>query len=155
MFIIEDEESKSLKLPNEYGVDDIPLIIQDKNFNDDGSFSSSSKMFSNVGILGDEILVNGTHSPYFEAETNLVRFRVLNASNARIYNLGFDDNRSFYLIGTDSGLLESPVKLKELMLSPGERAEIVIEVSPGETVVLQSKNLNLEAPFWVERYNGG
>ena len=155
MFIIEDEESKHLAIPNKYGVDDIPLIIQDKKFKKDGSLSASSPLFSSVGILGDEILVNGTHSPYFEATTNLVRFRVLNGSNARIYNLAFDDNRNFHLIGTDGGLLEAPVQLNELMLTPGERAEIVVELSPGETVVLQSKKVDLDAPFWVERYNGG
>ncbi|MBE4909236.1 multicopper oxidase domain-containing protein [Bacillus luteolus] len=155
MFIVDDENSKSLELPKEYGVNDIPLIIQDKNFNNDGSLSTGSKMFSNVGILGDEILVNGTHSPYFEATTNLVRFRVLNASTARVYNFSLDDNRSFHMIATDSGLLESPVELEELMLSPGERAEIVVEVVPGETVILQSKDPNLGAPFWGERYNGG
>lgn len=155
MFIIDDEESKKLDIPSDYGVNDIPLIVQDKNFHGDGSFSPSSKMFSNVGILGDEILVNGTHSPYFESSTNLVRFRVLNASNARIYNFGFDDERKFHLIATDSGLLEAPLELNELMLSPGERAEIVVEVSPGESTILQSKDPDLEAPFWGERYNGG
>ena len=155
MLIIEDEASKKLNLPKTYGVDDIPLIVQDKNFHQDGSLSRDSKFFSNVGILGDEILVNGTHSPYFEAKTNLVRFRVLNGSNGRVFNFQFDDHRTFHLIATDSGLLDAPKQMTQLMLSPGERAEIIVKVSPGEKVVLQSKAVDLKAPFWLESYNGG
>lgn len=155
MLIIDDEESERLSIPKTYGVDDIPLIVQDKNFAPDGSLSRESKFFSNVGILGDEILVNGTHSPYFEAKTSLVRFRLLNGSNARLYQFQFDDQRDFHLIATDSGLLEAPLKFNQLRLSPGERAEIVVKVSPGENVVLQSKNVDLDAPFWIESYDGG
>lgn len=58
-------------------------------------------IFSNVEILGEEILVNGTHAPYFEATTELVRLRLLNASNARVYNPGFSDNREYSLVGTE------------------------------------------------------
>lgn len=97
-------ESRALEIPDTYGVDDIPLIIQDKRFDGDGSLDTGSPLFSSVGILGDEILVNGTHAPYFEATAELVRLRVLNASNARVYNLGFSDNRKYSLIGADSGL---------------------------------------------------
>lgn len=155
MLIIDDEKSKRLPLPKTYGVDDIPLIVQDKSFQNDGSLSRDSKFFSNVGILGDEILVNGTHQPYFEATTNLIRFRVLNGSNSRVYHFRFDDRRDFHLIATDSGLLESPQKMNQLLLSPGERAEIIVNVSPGERVVLQSRDVDLGGPFWLASYNGG
>ena len=155
LFILDDQNSQELNLPDEYGIDDIPLIIQDKNFNKDGSLSKDTKIFSNVGILGDEILVNGTHSPYFEATTNLVRLRLLNASTARVYNFQFDDERAYNLIGTDAGLLESPVELTSLLLSPGERAEIVVAINPNDNVILQSNSPDLQSPFWGQRYNGG
>jgi FtsP/CotA-like multicopper oxidase with cupredoxin domain len=155
LFLLDDPESQALDLPDTYGVDDIPLIIQDKRFNSDGSLSTGTPLLSEIGILGDEILVNGTHAPYFEASTTLVRFRVLNASNARVYNLGFTDGRAYWLIGTDSGLLESPVTMTRLQLSPGERAEIVVQVAPGDEVMLRSFPPDLGLDFWSERANGG
>jgi len=155
MFIIDDPDAQSLNIPQNYGVDDIPLIIQDKRFSQDGSMNSGAPFFSNVGTLGDHIVVNGTLNPYFEATTNLVRFRILNASNARVYDLGFNDNRSFFLIGTDSGLLEEPVEMERLMLSPGERAEIVVKISSDDNVILKSYAPDLSSPFWAQRFNGG
>jgi len=142
-------------IPQTYGVDDIPLIIQDKRFTQDGLMASSAPFFSNVGTLGDQILVNGTLNPYFEATTNLVRFRILNASNTRVYNLGFTDNRSFSLIGTDSGLLEKPIEMKRLMLSTRERAEIVVTIFLGDEVIMRSYSPDLGAPFWAQRFDGG
>jgi blue copper oxidase len=108
-----------------------------------------------VGILGDEILVNGTHDPYFEATTRLVRLRVLNASNARVYKLGFTDGRPYWLIGTDTGLLEAPDQRSRLQLSPGERAELVVEVAPDDRVTLRSFPPDLGMSFPLERANGG
>jgi FtsP/CotA-like multicopper oxidase with cupredoxin domain len=155
MFIVDDPDLEDLAIPSEYGVDDIPLIVQDKQFNSDGSLDFSNGMFSNLGILGDEILVNGTHTPVFEATTNLVRLRVLNASNARIYNFGFADDRQFSVIGSDTGLLEAPVGMDRIQLSPGERAEIVVEVDAGDDVMLRSFAPDLEMDVWNERVNGG
>jgi len=156
MFILDDPDLEDLELPDTYGVDDIPLIIQDKKFNNDGSLNFDKPIFGNVGILGDEILVNGTHGPSFEATSSLVRFRVLNASNARLYNLGFNDNRSYTLIGTDTGLLEEPIYLNRLLLSPGERAEIVVEIEPEDDLILRSFEPNINGlNFWEQRFNGG
>ncbi len=155
MFLLDDPESEALEIPDTYGVDDVPLIVQDKRFNDDGSLDTGSPIFSIAGVIGDEILVNGTHAPLFEATTELVRFRVLNASNGRVYNLGFTDNREFALIATDSGLMESPVPLTRLQLSPGERAEIVVQVAPGDDVMLRSFEPDLDLDFFADRMNGG
>jgi suppressor of ftsI len=144
MFLIDDEESQSLDLPQEYGVDDIPLIVQDKQFHDDGSLDASAGGPTGVpgldifGLLGEEILVNGTHAPYLDVEAERVRLRVLNGSNSRSYHLGFDDDRDFDLIATDTGMLDAPERLDRVRLSPGERAEIVAEFTPGEEVVLRS-----------------
>ncbi len=155
LFIIDDPDLEDLALPREYGVDDIPLIVQDKQFNDDGSLDFSTGMMSNLGILGDEILVNGTHAPRFQASTSLVRFRVLNASTARVYNFGFDDNRTFDVIGSDTGLLAAPVSMDRLQLSPGERAELVVSMAPGDDVMLRSFEPDLGMDAWNDRTNGG
>jgi suppressor of ftsI len=134
MFIIDDEDSK--KLPSQYGVDDIPLIIQDKLFSEDGQLLEDNE--SSFGTLGNEILVNGTYDPYLEVKASQVRFRLLNGSNARAYHFGFTDDRSFQLVANDAGLLNEPIAMNRIMLSPGERAEIVVEFKPGEETVFHS-----------------
>ncbi|MBA3275187.1 MAG: multicopper oxidase domain-containing protein [Chloroflexia bacterium] len=145
LFLIEDD-SDGLDLPREYGIDDIPLIIQDKNFTDDGEMSMDTGSFfdqlggsANFGILGDTVLVNGTWDPYLDVTRSLVRFRILNGSNARFYNLGFDDDRPFRLIATDNGFVPGePVELTRLLLGPGERVEIVVAFGERDDVVLRS-----------------
>lgn len=134
MFIIDDEDSK--KLPSDYGVNDIPLIVQDKLFTSKGQLSEKDD--TTFGTLGNEILINGTYDPYLKVTANQVRFRLLNASNARSYQFGFDDGRSFKLVANDAGLLQEPVTLERFKLSPGERAEIVVEFKPGEKTILHS-----------------
>jgi FtsP/CotA-like multicopper oxidase with cupredoxin domain len=153
MFIV-DDPTRDIELPDTYGVDDIPLIIQDKRFDDDGSLAHSAPFASTTGILGDTILVNGTYDPYVEATTTLVRFRVVNASNARVYNLGFTDDRRFWQVGSDSGLLERPHETQRVQVAPGERAEIVVPVEPGDEAVLRSFGPDLGMGL-DERFNGG
>ncbi|THV40498.1 multicopper oxidase family protein [Glycomyces buryatensis] len=138
MFIIDDEESEGMNLPSEYGVDDVPMVVQDKKFDGDNQLDDRAAFMSMQGILGDEILVNGTLGPYFEVTTRLVRLRLLNGSNSRLYNFGFADDREFSLIATDGGLLPGPWETDRLQLSPGERAEIVVAFEPGETIDLRS-----------------
>ena len=133
LFIVADPKSK-LALPEQYGIDDIPLIVQDKIFNSDASLNYP---VVHEGVKGDTILVNGAITPTFNAPAQFVRFRILNGSNARIYNFGFSDNRQFFQIGTDGGLLEEPVALTRLMLSTGERAEILVDFSGQESSQLK------------------
>lgn len=135
LFLIEDEES--LKLPSRYGVDDIPIIIQDKLFKGDGSLIEKMNL-TPFGLLGNQILINGTHDPFLKVTSSQIRFRLLNGSNARGYTIGFSDNRTFQLIGNDNGLLPEPVSIDRLLVSPGERAEIVVEFQPGEETILRS-----------------
>jgi FtsP/CotA-like multicopper oxidase with cupredoxin domain len=131
LFIVDDDETAALDLPDTYGVDDLPVIIQDRTFDDNNQFVGDGRE------LGDELLVNGTYGPYVDVTDQRVRLRLLNASGGRVFELGFDDGRSFQVIGTDGGLLRSPVTLEQLSLSPGERAEVVITFEPGEDVVLR------------------
>jgi FtsP/CotA-like multicopper oxidase with cupredoxin domain len=155
MFILDDPDADALPLPDLYGVNDIPLIIQDKGLHDDGSLDFSERLISPTGLLGDSILVNGTFDPHLEVRHQHVRLRLLNASNARIYNFGFSDDREFDLVATDGGLLEAPRKLARVQLSPGERVEIVVAFSPREQVVLRSFEPELGANFFENRFAGG
>jgi FtsP/CotA-like multicopper oxidase with cupredoxin domain len=155
MFIIDDPQAAELQLPASYGVDDIPVIVQDKRF-DGGELSFDQGLFSPIGQLGDEIVVNGITDPHLSVATTLVRLRLLNASTARVYNFGFADGRRFELITTDAGLLEAPVERERIQLSAGERAEIVVELAPGEDVVLRSFEPDLgDTGFFNARFSGG
>jgi FtsP/CotA-like multicopper oxidase with cupredoxin domain len=138
LFIVDDEDAEALNLPSEYGVDDVPMIVQDRAFDGDNQFEQRVPLGGSLGVIGDEILVNGTIGPYFDVTTRLVRLRLLNGSNARLYNFGFSDDRSFSLVATDGGLLAEPWGTDRLYLSPGERAEIVVAFQPGERVELRS-----------------
>ena len=148
LFIVKDPQNE-LALPDRYGTDDIPLIIQDKIFNADGSFNYPG---THMGVKGDQFLVNGAITPVFDAPAQFVRFRLLNGSNARIYNFGFSDDRRFRQIGTDGGLLERPVPLTRLRLSTGERAEILVDFSGEENsqvrLVSYSSELDNINPMW-------
>ncbi len=127
--IIEDDESRSLNLPSRYGIDDIPLVLQDRKFANNQINYKPGMMEIMRGYIGDTFIVNGVIEPTFEAESKEIRFRLLNGSNSTVYNLGFSDNRNFYQIATDNSLLESPISLDRVTLSPGERAEIVVDFS--------------------------
>lgn len=134
LFIVDDDNETTL--PDEYGVDDIPLIIQDRSFNDDGDFDTTEWSF---GYFGDHILVNGTWGATFDVTRKLTRFRILNGSNTRWYNLAFEDGRPFRLIATDAGYVgDDPPEMTSLLLSPAERAEIVVEFEPKDDVMLRS-----------------
>jgi FtsP/CotA-like multicopper oxidase with cupredoxin domain len=154
MIVVDDAEASRLPLPRTYGVDDVPVILQDRNLHDDGRLDFSKGLISPTGILGEDIFVNGTYAPYFDVGAELTRLRLLNASNARVYEIGLDDGRPFELVATDDGLLEAPVDLERLPLSPGERAEIVVGLEPGEHVVLRSHPPELGTNFWDGRFSG-
>ena len=155
MFIIDDPGTDVAELPRRYGVDDVPVAVQDKVFDGDGQLSMRNRFGSAIGILGDTLLVNGTVGPYHEVHTEAVRLRLLNASTARVYNFGFSDDRPFALVGTDGGLLAAPYRMNRVRLSVGERAEIVVAVRPGERVVLRSYPPALGADFATRRFQGG
>lgn len=134
--LLRDEVEAALPLPRDYGVDDIPVVVTDVAFDAAGAFRHDETSF--VGKLGDQLLVNGTIGPYLEVTTDLVRLRLVNASSARVYQFAFEDERPFSFIASDGGLLTAPVELTTVRLSPGERAEILVSLTPGETVRLQS-----------------
>lgn len=133
LFIIDDEDSDALGLPSRYGVDDIPLVLQDRRFTPDGQiFHRMNLPAVTVGYVGDVMLVNGAPSPVAKTARGWLRFRVLNGSNARNYRFAVSDDRAFYMIATDGGLLEAPVEIKTIDIHPGERFEILIDARDGK-----------------------
>lgn len=132
MWLIEDDISKQLPLPRHYGVDDFPVIIQDKRLDNFGTPTYNPS--SNSGFLGDVLLVNGVKDPFVEVSRGWVRLRLLNASNARRYQLMLSDNRPFTVIASDQGFLPAPVAVQQLSLAPGERREVLIDMSQGNEV---------------------
>ncbi|WP_175583235.1 multicopper oxidase family protein [Nocardia cyriacigeorgica] len=154
VFLLDDPAADALTLPRTYGVDDLPIIVQDVKFRGD-QFDSAHAMFRDVGFLGDETVVNGALAPFRTVGDELVRLRLLNASTARSYTFGFSDGRPFALIGTDGGLVERPAELNRIQLSPGERAEVVVRFEPGTPTTLRSYPLDAGLDFWTQRFSGG
>lgn len=153
LIIIDDEECARTNLPSNYGVDDIPLIVQDRRFNEDGSFGYVDSMQDVMaGLYGDRILVNGTISPVFTPETNKIRFRVLNGANARIFNFGFSDERAFDVVASDGRLLSAAAAVRSVVLDPGERVEIVVDFSNRKPVQLISKPVLVNSRFAPPRH---
>lgn len=147
MFLLENpDDPVAQRLPHDYGVDDIPVIVQDKSF-DDGQLATER--------FGDTILVNGGSGPYLDVTTEAVRLRLLNASTARVYEFGFSDDRPFQLIGSDGGLLPEPDERRRLRLPPGERAEIVVRLQPGQQTVLRSYPPDLGMNAFQSAFVGG
>ncbi|MBO8125571.1 cell division protein FtsP, partial [Klebsiella pneumoniae] len=80
--------------------------------------------------------VNGAEDPYLEVSKGWIRLRMVNAANARRFELKLSDGRPFYMIASDQGLLPSPVAVEVLSLSPGERREVLIDMSKTETLTI-------------------
>ncbi|AVE42358.1 cell division protein FtsP [Providencia stuartii] len=133
MWIIEDDSTKNLRLPKHYGVDDFPIIIQDKRLD---NFGVPEYQANEDGFLGDTLLVNGVQDPYIEVSRGWIRLRLLNASNSRRYVMKISDGRPFVMIASDQGLLTSPVKVPELSLAPGERREVLIDMAKTEELTI-------------------
>jgi bilirubin oxidase len=139
LIIVRDPIESALNLPRTYGTDDIPLVLTSRRFNSDNSFDTT------VHDYGDYALVNGTLSPQVSLPKQYVRFRILDAEIERAYNLGFSDNRSFYVIGNDGGLLNAPVAVTRLVIGVGERYEILVNLggdAVGSSVSLKAYNSN-------------
>jgi len=139
MIIVDDPSAPDAGLPSIYGQDDIPLIIQDRAFAEDGSFYHLQRGPAvMLGFRGDTMVVNGAVRPVANPPAGIVRLRLLNGSNARIYHLKFADGRTFHQVASDGGLLPKPVSLTSLVLAPAERAEILVDFSDGASVTLLS-----------------
>lgn len=156
LIYIEDDNSKSLGLPNDYGKNDIPLIFQDRTFDDEKQLNFSAVM-NDDGTIGDTLLINGTLNPMLTVNKEKVRLRLLNGSNARNYTFKLNTGDSFVQIATDGGFLNDPVALKEITLTPSERAEIVVDFSQLNTkndLALINEDGSILLPFEVSDQSG-
>ena len=145
LLIIEDNEINALDLPKTYGVDDIPLVLQDRVFDNNAQLDYSPSLQQIMqGYRGDTFITNGVYNAKVDITAKEIRFRILNGSNANVYNLRFSDGRTFKQIATDNSLLEAPVSLTSLKLSPAERAEIVVDFSSdlNQTIYLEESTQN-------------
>lgn len=134
MWLIEDDISPTLPLPRQYGVDDFPIIIQDKQL---GSFGNMEYNPSKLqGFMGDTLVVNGVQNPFIEVAKGWVRLRLLNASNSRRFTLSLSTGQNMFLVGNDQGLVSTPASLSQLNLAPGERREILLDTSNGQEVTI-------------------
>jgi FtsP/CotA-like multicopper oxidase with cupredoxin domain len=143
LFIINDAEEAALNLPS--GIYEIPLVIQDKRLSSSGITYNPSIGEVMSGFMGETILVNGEASPFAEVTTRFYRLRMLNGSNARIYNLALSNNADLTIIGNDGGLLKNPSNVKNILLAPGERLDVLVNFSGltvGTEVFLESKIFN-------------
>ncbi len=142
LYLIEDQNSLSLPLPRDYGVNDLPLIVQDRTFVD-GKMQPYKPGSEDLldGLREETLIVNGTVNAYHEVPTGWVRLRLLNASNARFYRFFFTEEETFYKIATEGGFLERPIALNEITMAPGERNEIMIDLSDGDDLSLMAEFL--------------
>ncbi|STT06461.1 cell division protein [Klebsiella pneumoniae] len=124
------------------------MIIQDKRLDNFGTPEYSEP--GSGGFVGDTLLVNGVQSPYVEVSRGWVRLRLLNASNSRRYQLQMSDGRLLHVISGDQGFLPAPVSLKQLSLAPGERREILVDMTNGDEVSITCG----EAASIVDRIRG-
>ena len=142
LLLLDDGVDASLGLPQTWGVDDIPVILQDRRIAADGTLLYMTGMMDRMGMKGNRFLVNGCEQPHVQVPAQWVRLRVLNGSNARVYNLAFADARGFQMIAGDAGLLAHPVEMRSLLLAPGERAELLLDLRrlQGKTLILRSNS---------------
>ncbi|MGZ6680375.1 MAG: multicopper oxidase family protein [Solirubrobacteraceae bacterium] len=141
---------------------EIPLVLQDKTFNADGSL-----FYPTVGVVpsvhpqwvpeffGDVAVVNAKIAPFAAVEPRRYRLRIVNGSQARFYNLKFTNTKNgkiqtFHQIGTDGGLLRAPVAMTRLLLAPGERADVIVDFAGLAGAQIQLKN-DAKAPYPMGR----
>lgn len=161
-YLIRDDEEDALNLPK--GPYEIPLMIQDRSFAADGSLlyppapNGTHPMWMQE-FFGENICINGVATPYLEVEPRKYRFRIVNGSNSRFYHLTLVpadsqgkrngrpvDAPPFLQIGTDGGLLPAPLSLHYLIISPGERFDLVIDFSEHKGMNLALLN-DAPAPY--------
>lgn len=128
LLIVSDDHEQALNLPG--GELDIPLVIQDRSFDQQNQLLYSANMMQRMnGFLGDQILVNGRPDFTLSVATRAYRLRLVNGSNSRIYKLAWNDGTPITVIGVDGGLLEHPEQHAYVMLAPGERLELWMDFS--------------------------
>jgi spore coat protein A, manganese oxidase len=154
-YLIHDPAEDELGLPS--GANDVALMLQDRLFNSDASLNYPFTDNAIIrGIFGDRMLVNGAIQPYFQVARRKMRFRILNGSNARIYRLALSTGDPLTQIATDGGLLDQPVSRPNIIVSPGERVEVVIDFANypvGTSLILKNQDTATPAIADIMRFD--
>ena len=124
-YILDSNVIDALNLPK--GPFDVPLVVQDRAF--DANNQLAYNPFDHDGFIGNVFLVNGAVQPKFRVANRKYRFRILNGSNARFYQISLSSGRPFQIIGSDDALLKAPVEADQFRLAPAERVEFVVDFS--------------------------
>jgi spore coat protein A, manganese oxidase len=135
----------------------LPIVLQDKTFNDDGTLWYPTTGISEVHpiwvpeFFGDTPVINGKAYPYLDAQPRRYRLRFLNGSQARFYNVSFElgeTHLTFHVIGSEGGLLPEPVAMTELLIAPGERFDVIADFTglPLGSIVMLSNDANAPYP---------
>lgn len=139
LILVRDSEEAGLSLPMNYGVDEFPLVLQTKGFDASGQILVHTD-------LDTSVMVNGTVDAVTDFPAQVVRLRVLNGASQRVMELGFSDNRTFSLIGTDGGLLTAPINMTRYRIAPGQRADILVDLTSSEGDNFQLMSYASELP---------
>lgn len=144
LIIVRDDIEAALTLPRTYGIDDIPLVIQTK------AFDASNQIITMETALDTSLMINGTIDPFTDLPAQVVRLRILNGSSERVYNVGFTNNIVFHQIGSDGGLLSAPVAITRVKVAPGERIEILVNLTgmQGQNTALMSYGSELPSAIY-------
>jgi spore coat protein A len=141
-FIIRDAVEESLNLPS--GNYDIPIVIYDRTLDRDGQLLYPVSATPGAPFVsefyGNAVVCNGKIFPYLEVQPRKYRFRLLNAANGRFFHLTLSDKVPLHQIGSDGGLLQSPVELHRLVLFPAERADVIVDFTGLEGQEVQLRN---------------
>lgn len=143
LIIVQDSEEAALDLPRTYGTDDFPIIVQTQQLD-------ASNQVVVDGMRDSIIVVNGIINPYVDMPAQVVRLRILNADQERNYKFGFTNNKMFSVIGSDGGLLPIPVELTKVDSAPGERIELLLNLSGMEGQTIHLMSYASEIPMGVQ-----
>jgi len=142
LFIVHDPAELALGLPQTYGVDDIPLILQTKAFD----------VLHQIAIadhMDTAVFTNGVIDAVTDFPAQVIRLRVLNGSSMRTFNVGFANDMPFYQIATDGGLVAAPNTITRMMLAPGERSELLVDLTGMNGQQLQLMSYGSEMPAGI------
>lgn len=147
LFVVRDKVEDALHLPA--GRYEVPLVIADRSLREDGQLDYPVSGIPGAPWVpeapGEAMLVNGKLYPYLEVEPRRYRFRILNGSNSRFFHLSLSNGQAMTQIGTDQGLLAAPVNVRQIMLAPAERADVIVDFGgqAGESLELKSELFTL------------
>jgi spore coat protein A len=145
-YLIRDENDTGAE-PNPIGIPggayEIPIVIQDRTFSGDGQLFYPGEW--EPEFFGDTAVVNGAPWPFLSVEPRKYRFRFLNGSNSRIYNLDLAGGPPFHHIGSEGGMFDAPVRTDQILMLPAERADVIVDFAGFEGKELVLRNVKLPA----------